>query len=258
MLENTKGALMVKCLNCGHKKLLLKTMRCLHCGKQCCEKCALYVLSVGFEYKWACSEQCARKFEQKVLDYSLKDIETEMDDEFDSLENELWYEACIAALDKDDSSRVAWFNLLKQGKDYAIRIMDIDSKSSDGKHKTDLRDKFHNRALLALATNIEAVGRPLDAAIIYEKHLKMYDKARELREKQKQVTVKRVDISVNLNELLQQVKDGGIVVVYRCPRCGGKLKIGKDTSMESLKVCEYCGSEIEVMEIADFLKTAVS
>jgi len=233
-------------------------MRCLYCGKRCCEKCAVYVLSVDFEYKWACSKQCAEKFEQKVLNYPLKNVGTELDDEFDSHVNELWYEACINALHKDDPTRANWFRLLKYGKNYAMRIMHIDSKSSNGKHKTDLHDKFWNRALLALARNMEAVGRPLDAAIIYEKHLKMYEKARELREKQRQVTVKKVDIVVNLNELLQQVKNGGIVVIYRCPHCGGKLKIGKDTSVEALKVCEYCGSEIEVMEIADFLKTALS
>jgi DNA-directed RNA polymerase subunit RPC12/RpoP len=208
--------------------------------------------------KWACSEECARIFEQKVLDYPLKDMGTDLDTEFYSLENQLWYDACIAALNEDDSSRVSWFSLLKDGKDYAMRIMDIETQSSDGKQKSDLRENFLKRALLALACDIEAVGRPLDAAKIYEKNLKMYDKARELREKQKQVIVKKMDISVNLNELLRQVKDGGIVVVYRCPHCGGKLKIGKDTRIDSLKICEYCGSEIETVDLADFLKTALS
>ena len=86
----------------------------------------------------------------------------------------------------------------------------------------------------------------------------MYEKARELREREKQIIVRRTDISVDLNALLQQVKDGGIVAIYRCPHCGGKLKVSKDTSVESLKVCEHCGSEIEAMELADFLKTALS
>lgn len=63
---------------------------------------------------------------------------------------------------------------------------------------------------------------------------------------------------MDLNTLLKQVRDGGIVVIYRCPSCGGKLKVGKDTSVESLKVCEHCGSEIETIELADFLKTALS
>jgi DNA-directed RNA polymerase subunit RPC12/RpoP len=73
-----------------------------------------------------------------------------------------------------------------------------------------------------------------------------------------EVIVKRMDISVDLNRLIRQVKDGGIVVVYRCPHCGGKLKVGRDATVESLKVCEYCGTEIEAMELADFLRTALS
>ena len=47
----------------------------------------------------------------------------------------------------------------------------------------------------------------------------------------KEVIIKRVD----LNELLRQVKDGGIVAIYRCPHCGGKLKVGKDTTVERLE-----------------------
>jgi DNA-directed RNA polymerase subunit RPC12/RpoP len=249
---------MGKCPNCGHKGLLLKTRKCLYCGKECCDQCAHYVLTFGIMDKWACSEECARRFKQKVLEYPLKDIGTDLDDEFYSLENQLWYDACIAALKKSDPLQAAWLDLLKQGKDYAMRIMDMKTESSDGKHKSDLRDRFLNQAFLVLACNMEAVGRPLDAAKIYEKNLKLYDRARELREKQKQVIIKKMDISVNLNELLQQIRDGGIIVVYRCPHCGGKLKIAKDTRIDSLKICEYCGSEIEAMDLADFLKTALS
>lgn len=84
------------------------------------------------------------------------------------------------------------------------------------------------------------------------------DKARELREKNRQVIVKRVDVAVDLNSLLQQVKDGGIVAVYKCSHCGAKLKIGGNTRTENLTVCEHCGNKIETMELADFLKDALS
>jgi len=245
------------CPNCGHKKLFLKIKRCVHCGKECCEKCGIYILSTGGINRFACSKQCAQKFEQKVLDYSLGEIGTELNYRFMERVKELWHEACIAALDINDPWRRNWSDWVKKkGKD--IMLNQIVSKSFIGEYVSDLRDKFYERALLALANNMEAVERPLDAAMIYEKHLKMYEKARELRKKQKQFTLKTVEVSVDLNKLLQQVKDGGIVVVYRCPHCGGKLKIGKDTSVESLKVCQHCGSEIEVMDVAELLKTALS
>jgi len=246
-----------KCPNCGRQGLFLKTMKCLHCGKECCKRCAHYVLTIGIDDdKWACSHECFQKFEQKVLDYPMRNIGTVLDSEFYDLEDKLWHSACIEALSEDDPWRQRWLDLLKQG--LAIRVVHIDTKSSDNKHQSDLGVKFRKRTLLELARNIEAVGRPLDAAEIYEKELKMYDEARELRRKEKQVLVKKTDISVNLNELIQQVKDGGIVVVYRCPHCGGKLKIDKDASVESLKVCGHCGSGIETMELAEFLRTVLS
>jgi DNA-directed RNA polymerase subunit RPC12/RpoP len=116
---------------------------------------------------------------------------------------------------------------------------------------------FRNKARIALAQNLEKCGRTPDAAKIFE-DLRMYDKARELREKEKHILIRKTDISINLNALLNQVRDGGIVVVYRCPHCGGALKIGKDTNVEALKTCQHCGSEIQAMDLADFLRTALS
>jgi lysine biosynthesis protein LysW len=66
------------------------------------------------------------------------------------------------------------------------------------------------------------------------------------------------DVSVDLNVLLQQLKEGGLILVYRCPHCGGKLKIDKNVDIAELKQCEHCGSEIESVDLADFLKTALS
>jgi uncharacterized protein with PIN domain len=86
----------------------------------------------------------------------------------------------------------------------------------------------------------------------------MYDKARELRDTDRHIIVKNTSVSVNLNSLLQQIKDGGIVAVFRCPFCGGKLKVNKESTVDNLKRCEHCGSEITSMDLADFLKTALT
>jgi len=122
---------------------------------------------------------------------------------------------------------------------------------------SDIKKQFKRYCDLKQAENLERAGRREEAARIYDQ-FDMYDKARKLRDTERQVFVRKTDISIDLNALLQQVKDGGIVVVYRCPNCGGKLKVGKGTSVESLKLCEHCGSEIETLDLADFLKTALS
>jgi len=130
------------------------------------------------------------------------------------------------------------------------------------------REKYWKERELELldeARHAERVGRYEDAAHNYEmladhyEMCKLYEKARELRDRARQLRGKgRQVVVVDLNKLIQQVKNGGIVVAYRCPNCGGKLEIGKDTSAESLKVCKYCGSQIEAMDLANFLRTALS
>jgi len=115
---------------------------------------------------------------------------------------------------------------------------------------------LYNKCKIALAQNLERCGRTQDAAIVFEE-LQMYDKARELREKDRRIIVKNTNVSVNLNALLQQVKDGGVVAVFRCPFCGGNLKINKDTTLDSLKICEHCHSEITSMDLADFLNAVL-
>jgi transcription initiation factor IIE alpha subunit len=107
---------------------------------------------------------------------------------------------------------------------------------------------------LALAKNLEKCGRTQDAAKIFEE-LQMYDKSRELRQQDRNIVIKNTNVSVNLNSLLQQVKDGGIVAVFRCPVCGGKLKVNQSTTLDSLKKCEHCDSDISTLDLADFLKT---
>jgi hypothetical protein len=233
-------------------------MKCVSCEKKCCKNCASFVMKIGSEDKWVCSPDCRQKYEQKVLEHPIGDIGAELSTAFRSTENELWYEACILALSENSSEWKYWQMLVKHGSGYASCMMGISDTSSDGKHMSDLRDRFRTHVFELLASNMIHVGRLQDAANVYEKELKMPDKARALREKDKQGAVKHVDITVNLNELVRQFKDGGIVAVYRCPHCGGKLKVDKNVDIAKLKVCEHCGSEIESMDLADFLKTALS
>ncbi len=257
---------MGKCPNCGNESLILRKRQCINCGKECCAKCGLYVLTAldsgpvhnYISDKWACSDQCRLQFGAQVLAYPLENLGTELGTEFNTIENALFHKACFATMNKADSARKRWEKSERLGIDKALQTIEIQTMSSDQKFDTDLRDKFRAYALRTLASNIEKTGRPLDAAKIYEKELKMYDKARELRERDKQVVVKSTNVSLNLNQLLQQVKDGGIVAVYRCPHCGGKLKVDKSVDISKLKICEHCGSEIEAIDLADFLKTALS
>lgn len=246
------------CPNCGNDSLLLKQHKCLYDGKKCCEKCATYVLTVNAEDKWACSPECKAKYEQKVLEYPLEEVGINFDKQFYSLVNELWYKACMAALDTNDSSSKAWVNLQKISTRYAMRVTNIQTQSSKHKYENDLHDRFLASALLVLADNMEKAGRPLDAARIYqEKELRMFDKARALREKTQRLTAKRTNVALDLDQLLQQVQNGGVATLYRCSHCGGELNINKNVDISELETCKHCGSEVDSTDLADFLKTTL-
>jgi DNA-directed RNA polymerase subunit RPC12/RpoP len=249
------------CPNCGLKKFRGPTIEtCIVCKKQGCSNCIhIFLLAVRSsphvgrydKAVYACSTKCAQKFSQMVYDavplaetIEARDYnEKQWDGNFYGMD--AFDEACFRVLMQLNPQ------LVQENQCAGNRAYTVVSFQSP------MFKKFHDEAVLVLAKKIVAAGRPLDAAHVYETY-GMYDEARDLREKDRQIIVKKTEVSVDLNALLQQVKDGGIVAVYRCPHCGGKLKVGKDSQLEKLKVCEHCGSEIKTMDLADFLRTVLS
>mgnify|MGYP001144629645 CR=1 FL=1 len=117
--------------------------------------------------------------------------------------------------------------------------------------------------LLAKAQKLERAGHYEEAATLYERIAKRWkdeillDKARELRDRARMPPPLKV-VSVDINTLIRQIKEGGLVVVYRCPKCGANIQISGDTKAESLKFCNYCGTKIEAMSLAEFLRSTLS
>lgn len=265
---------MARCPSCGASSLFgFYTKQCANCGKIVCDQCVpqwfgpvrfkTYAENTStqparYETTGFCSVKCFGQFWDKILDYQAEpQIGTDMRSFGDNV-IVLWNKAIVNAFAKGNPNAA---RSLVPKADYAVQIHSDRFPAfpwwdSSGKLLW-MFERFRAKAKTSLAQNLEKCGRIDDAAKVYE-DLRMYDKARELRERDRQILVRKTDVSVNLNALLQQVKDGGIVAIFRCPRCGGKLKIGDKTTLNSLKVCEHCGSEIESMDLADFLKAALS
>jgi DNA-directed RNA polymerase subunit RPC12/RpoP len=102
------------------------------------------------------------------------------------------------------------------------------------------------------ATRAEQAGRYEDAARDYER-LGFLDKARSMRDKSKTTTVKHQ--YVDINHLLEQIRQGNLVVPYKCPNCQAGITINKDTSVDRLTNCPYCGSGLVVSDIEKFLSS---
>jgi DNA-directed RNA polymerase subunit RPC12/RpoP len=278
---------MGKCPNCDNKGLFLKTVKCKVCGREGCEKCLRHILSIAgtestgdgrlqkdWDNWYLCSEDCLVKLaswlgdEMSLDDVDLgqvlnTDIEKFMVRAIQNPRNKEWVgDELRKKIDKmnrkvhDGVLSFWWASARERETD---RYDHFEARKANPLYRSLMEDakRLARNFELGYAKKLEQARRFEEAARIYER-FGMYEEAGRIRARGEEIVVRRTDVSVDLNRLLQQVRDGGIVVVYRCSHCGGNLKIGKDTRIESLKVCPYCESRIEAIELADFLRTALS
>lgn len=261
---------MGKCPNCGASSIFgIRTDRCVWCGKTVCDRCmpshGTLDIKISVESARApvarygtagfCSDNCFQQFWQKVLEHPAEYLIGTDIGNFDKNWVKYWNNSILNVLSANADSELAE-KAKKAVQTHTEKFVAFPWWDSSNTPLWMSQESSRN-ARLAMAHNLEKCGRITDAAKVFEE-LRLYDKARELREKDRHIIIKKTDVSVNINALLQQVKDNGLVAVYRCPHCGGKLKIDKNASMDKLRVCEHCGSEIETMDLADFLKTILS
>ncbi|MCW4033884.1 MAG: hypothetical protein NWF03_00815 [Candidatus Bathyarchaeota archaeon] len=119
-----------------------------------------------------------------------------------------------------------------------------------------LLEQVQQRKKLNKAKFFRKVGRFEQAAQLYEK-IGMYEEAGKARAEQRQFSVRRSEISVDLNLLLDQIKDVGMVVVYQCPYCKAPMRITKETTLTELQKCSHCNTTYQPVDIADILKTVL-
>ena len=77
-----------------------------------------------------------------------------------------------------------------------------------------------------------------------------------MRKKDKVQIVK--NISIDLNQLLDKLKTGGLMTVYKCPNCSANIKISGTTSVQKLSKCEYCGTILQTDDLVKFIQDILS
>lgn len=122
-----------------------------------------------------------------------------------------------------------------------------------GRVKKMAEDLRRQRAL-GHAINLMNAERHEDAARIYES-LGMWREAGEARRVgRRQVTTQ---VHVDINNLIEQMRKGGLATTYTCPACKSPIQITSDTAPSTLKACQYCGSAIQTTDLAEFLSKVV-
>ena len=104
------------------------------------------------------------------------------------------------------------------------------------------------------AKNFESARRYEDAAKIYEV-LGLWKEAGSVREQKSSRTVKHV--TVNINDLIEKVRDGGLTIPYKCHSCGATITIDSSSNPDGLKFCSYCGSAVDPDSMLNIIKSAL-
>jgi hypothetical protein len=103
------------------------------------------------------------------------------------------------------------------------------------------------------AKRLERSGRFEEAAVAYEK-AEAWDDAGRVRGKGSTHMVKNV--SVDLNQLVSQLRTGGLALTYKCTTCGANLMIGSG-GIDAPKTCPYCSSNIDTELMSTLLRSAL-
>ena len=104
------------------------------------------------------------------------------------------------------------------------------------------------------AKNLDLARRHEDAARKYEA-IGMWKEAGQVRDKKSARTVKHVN--VNLNDLIDKLRSGGLSVPYKCGSCGASFVIDSNSKADGLKHCSYCGSALDTDSITNIIRDAL-
>ena len=102
------------------------------------------------------------------------------------------------------------------------------------------------------------VGRDLEKAARYEdagdlfEEFGLFEEAGAARKKMNKQVV--TNITIDINQLLEKLKSGGMVSAYKCPNCGASIKISGDTTTTQLSKCEFCGTVLRTDDLMRFIQ----
>lgn len=258
---------MGKCPTCGQKHIGMGIWECKNCGKQICGFCGIYIFTIlktqpkfGWVDSWfACSQKCLQDFASQVEKHlsstdagvswplSVEKMSFLVSETLPKLEHQYFGKRFLEFESKAEPFCVSF----SHSAPYSALVRGERPKGNM------LFERLEKHVRLLVIQNLITTRNFEKAAKLYEEN-GLYEEAGKTRAMDKEIRFKKTEVSVDLNSLLRQLQEGGIVAVYRCPHCGGKLKIDKDVRIDKLRVCDHCSSEIETMDLADFLRTALS
>jgi hypothetical protein len=156
------------------------------------------------------------------------------------------YDTPSATGNGNDKGQMDWVRTMESGHG---RIRFIDNRA-EMMNQYYLKAAYKTDTYCGAAIALRA-GRNEDAAKALEE-LTLFEEAGQVRKKALHEQNTSRNVSVNMNQLLDQVRQGGLALAYKCPSCGGSIKIDKDYN-PGMKICGYCGTPLDTTLIASLI-----
>lgn len=109
------------------------------------------------------------------------------------------------------------------------------------------RYKHYSDALKA-----KNAGRYEDAAKEFEA-AGFADKAKELRDSARVVHHEHTHVTLDVNQMLEELGRTNFTIPYKCPNCGAVIKLNKDRDASNFLTCEYCNSSLKAVDIKELM-----
>jgi hypothetical protein len=84
-----------------------------------------------------------------------------------------------------------------------------------------------------------------------------YSEAKRFRSMSKPKESSGTQVTVDLNRLIDQLQSGKLAIPYSCPGCGASIGIDQSSTVDGLKVCQYCESTLNTDAIIRLLEKAL-
>ncbi|WP_446787306.1 hypothetical protein [Macellibacteroides fermentans] len=134
----------------------------------------------------------------------------------------------------------------KCSKVYSKHFLWSDGRSYEGPSNYD-DPVWYNHSQARLAESVERID---DAAMYYEK-AGFLEKAKQLRIKNRNQVVHHITIDVN--KLLNFLKESNFTIPYKCPSCHGTIKINGQRDAIKFFTCEYCGTSLQAIDVQNLI-----
>ena len=221
------------CERCGHRRWRLSLSRCMVCGAVLCENCQMVA---GYAQPGPAASQ---PLSNPALRYSTIPV---------------YHTVCSW----ECFDRWAWTFISRGhapgmfGQHYILGGVRLHPGTA-GRAVAMAEDHRRGQMLEQARHLIEAEDHEA-AAGIYQT-LGMWKEAGEIRRNGRRQIVTQVH--VNVNDLVDQVRKAGIITDYMCPACRGHIRITGETTLATLRNCQYCGSAVQTTDLVDFLTKVV-